>query len=208
MKLLDTAYAKLYDRFLDPLERRGLAAQRAQLLGGLTGEVLEVGSGTGANLAHYRDGIHLTMTEPLPQMVEQLRPRAERERPGTQVIAAPAERLPFDDASFDAVVSTLVLCSVGDLDAAVAEMRRVLRPGGQLVVIEHVRAQGRALTVQKVWEPAQKVLGRNCHMTRDTRAALERAGFDTTRVSDTDMPGAPSALFPTIVGIATPGPGS
>lgn len=203
MKLLDTAFARFYDRLVSPMERRGLAEQRAQLLGALSGDVLEVGAGTGANLAHYPDAVtSLTLTEPLPQMVQQLRPRAERERPGTAVIAAPAERLPFDDASFDAVVTTLVLCSVTDLDRAIAEMRRVLRTDGQVIVVEHVRADGRALTVQKIWEPAQKVIGRNCHMTRDIRAALERGGFDTSGVVDTDMPGAPAALFPAIIGIA------
>jgi ubiquinone/menaquinone biosynthesis C-methylase UbiE len=204
MKILDTVFAKAYDRFTAPMEKRGLGAQRAQLLGGLSGEVLEVGSGTGVNLAHYPDSIHLTMTEPLPQMVEQLRSRVERERPGTRIIAAPAEQLPFDDDSFDVVVTTLVLCSVDDLDAAVREMRRVLRDGGQLVVIEHVRAEGRALTIQRAWEPVQKVVGRNCHMTRDIRAALQRGGFETGAVAGRGMPGAPSAVFPAIIGIATP----
>lgn len=208
MQILDTAFAKLYDRISAPLERRGMAEQRAQLLRGLAGDVLEVGAGTGANLAHYPAGVTLTLTEPLPQMVQRLRPRAEQERPGTRVVQAPAEHLPFDDASFDAVVSTLVLCSVADVDQAVAELRRVLRPDGRLVVVEHVRASGRALTVQKVWEPAQKVIGRNCHMTRDIRAALQRGGFDTSSVADRDMPGAPSALFPAIAGVATPTPGA
>jgi len=205
MKLLDTLFARFYDRFTSPLEKGGLADQRGQLLRGLAGDVLEVGAGTGANLAHYPAAVtSLTLTEPLPQMTQQMRARVARERPATTVIEAAAERLPFADASFDAVVATLVLCSVGDLDAAIAELRRVLRPDGRLVVIEHVRADGRALTAQKIWEPAQKVIGRGCHMTRDIRGALEDGGFDTSDVTDQEMPGAPSAMFPAIVGIATP----
>ena len=203
MSVLDNLFARYYDTLVAGLERKGMAQRRAELLGGISGDVLEIGAGTGANLEVYPATVtSLTLTEPLAPMAQRLREHVERARPGTTVIEAPAERLPFADQNFDVVVSTLVLCSVDDPAAAVAEMHRVLRPGGQAVIVEHVGAQGRARIAQRIWEPAQKVLGRNCHMTRDTRAALDAGGFDTSSVVDTDMPGAPSAMFPAISGIA------
>ena len=204
MNLLDSAFARWYDRLSEPLERHGLADRRRQLLATVGGDVLEVGAGTGRNLGFYPAGVRLTLTEPSPPMVAKLRERAGRVRPEAALVEAPAEALPFDDGSFDAVVTTLVLCSVDDLHAAARELRRMLRPDGRLVVIEHVAATGGPSVVQRVWEPAQKVLGRNCHVTRDTRAALEAAGFDTAGLMDQTMPGAPAAVFPAIVGVALP----
>lgn len=202
MNILDHAFARFYDNLAGPMERRGLADRRAQLLGALEGEVLEIGAGTGANLAAYPDGVTLTVTEPSAPMAVRLREHVGRDRPDTRVVEAPAEKLPFADGSFDAAVSTLVLCTVHDPLAAIAELRRVLRPGGRLVVIEHVVAKGRGRYAQRVWEPAQKVLARNCHVTRDTRQYLETSGFDTSGVVDIAMPGAPAAVFPAISGIA------
>lgn len=202
MNLLDHAFARFYDTLSGPMERKGLADRRAQLLGALEGEVLEIGAGTGANLAVYPEGVTLTVTEPSGPMAQRLRQRVALERPDATVVQAPAEDLPFPDGSFDAVVSTLVLCSVTDPLAAVSEIRRVLRPGGRLVVIEHVIAKGRGRYMQRAWEPAQKVVGRNCHLTRDTRQILDTGGFDTSGVVDIAMPGAPESLFPAISGIA------
>jgi ubiquinone/menaquinone biosynthesis C-methylase UbiE len=126
--------ALLYDPFLALGERRGMAAHRRALLADVRGRVLEVGAGTGLNLPYYPEAVDLVLTEPDPSMLRRLRRRAP-------AVAAPAEALPFDDASFDAVVSTMVLCTVADPVAAVREMRRVLRPGGRLVFIEHQRAE-------------------------------------------------------------------
>lgn len=204
MNVLDTLFAGLYDRLAAPIERSGMAEQRRQLLRDLTGDVLEIGAGTGHNLDFYAEDVTLTVTEPSPPMVAKLREHLARSRPDATLVQAPAERLPFDDASFDAVVTTLVLCSVDRLPQAVDEMRRVLRPEGRLAVIEHVSTPGGPSVPQRVWQPAQKVLARNCHITRDTRSALEAGGFDTSGVVDITMPGAPAALFPAIVGIALP----
>lgn len=205
MNVLDSIFAKLYDRISAPMERKGLAEQRRHLLGSLTGDVLEVGAGTGRNVALYPDTIAtLTLTEPSPPMVDKLREQVALVASDATVVAAPAERLPFADDSFDAVVTTLVLCSVDDLDGAVAEMHRVLRPDGRLVVVEHVATTGGPSTLQRLCDPAQHVLGRNCHLTRDIRSALNRGGFDTSGVLDAVLPGAPAALFPAITGIAVP----
>lgn len=203
--VLDSLFARFYDRLTRPMERHGLAGQRQQLLGGLAGSVLEIGAGTGANLGSYPEAVtSLTLTEPSPPMIERLRQRVAGSDRDAEVVLAPAEDLPFDDAAFDAVVTTLVLCSANDLDAAARELRRVLRPDGQLVVLEHVATAGGPSLPQRIWDPAQHVLGRNCHLTRDTRAALDRAGFDTSTLVDGVMPGAPAVLFPTISGVATP----
>lgn len=205
MNVLDSVFARFYDRLSEPVERKGLADQRRQLLGALSGSVLEVGAGTGRNLQFYPAAVtSLTLTEPAPAMLSRLRAEAAKRRPDAVVVEAPAESLPFDDGAFDAVVTTLVLCSVDDLDTAARELRRVVRGDGQLVVVEHVATAGGPSLPQRLWNPAQKVLGRNCHLTRDVRAALERAGFDTGGLIDTTMPGAPAAMFPVIRGIATP----
>ena len=205
MSILDSVFARFYDRLTEPTERKGLAELRRQLLSGLSGSVLEIGAGTGHNLPFYPETVtSLTLTEPSAPMYSRLRERVTRDEIDAVVTDAPAENLPVEDDSCDAVVTTLVLCSVDDLDGAVKELRRVLRPDGQLVVIEHVARSGGASLPQRVWDPVQHVVGRNCHVTRDTRAAVERAGFDTGTLVEGVMPGAPGVLFPMISGIAVP----
>lgn len=119
--------AALYDA--GARRSRALEAERARLLAGARGRVLEIGAGTGLNARHYPPGVEVVYTEPDAAM--------ERRVP---LVQAPAEDLPFDAASFDTVVSTLVLCSVSDLERAIAEIRRVLAPHGTLLFLEHVRA--------------------------------------------------------------------
>lgn len=205
MNVLDTVFATVYDRMTAPMERSGLAERRQQLLSDLSGSVLEVGAGTGRNLESYPDAVtSLTLTEPSGPMLTKLRAHVTKVRPDAEVIEASAEDLPFEAASFDAVVTTLVLCSVDNLDKAVHELRRVIRSDGRLVVVEHVAASGGPSLPQRMWEPAQKVLGRNCHLTRDTRRALEAGGFDTGGVVDATLPGGPALMFPAILGIALP----
>src|SRR5580704_7719832 len=136
MSLRTTFFALTYDRQIARAEKAGLRAFREHLLAGLTGDVLEIGAGTGTNLPCYGPAItSLTLTEPQPPMLR----RRER-RPSATVLRAPAEDLPFDDHTFDVAVSTLVLCGVDDQPRALRELRRVLRPGGTLLFLEHVRA--------------------------------------------------------------------
>ena len=203
---LDSLFARVYEPLMAKTEKEGLADLRRQLLGDLSGDVLEVGAGTGLNVEVYPETVtSLTFTEPSAPMAARLRQRVEQARPSATVVDASAEQLPFDDASFDAVVCTLVLCSVTSPTAAAREMRRVLRPDGRLVVIEHVAApDGWAATAQRALTPVQKVAGRNCHLTRNTRATLDAAGFDTSTVVDFHLPGGGAALFPAIQGVATP----
>lgn len=156
---------------------------RRELLAELDGEVLELGAGTGLNLPHYPASVRrLVLTEPDRHMRARLADRVASSPPAVdavEVVDAPADRLPFADASFDAAVSTLVLCSVPDQRDALAEIRRVLRPGGRLVFLEHVAADHRPRrhAWQRRLEPLWKRLFGGCHLTRHTLAAIETAGF-------------------------------
>ncbi|MGH3327725.1 MAG: methyltransferase domain-containing protein [Streptomycetales bacterium] len=170
-------FAALYDALSRCGERAWVGPVRAGLVRDLGGEVLEVGTGTGLNLPHYRAASRVVAAEPDPAMRRRLRPRLSEARVPVEVSDAAAEELPFDGDSFDAVVYTLVLCSVGNLGRALAEGRRVLKPGGRLVVFEHVRASGRMGTLQDRADVLWPRIAAGCHLNRDTRTAIERAGF-------------------------------
>jgi SAM-dependent methyltransferase len=133
--------AAIYDPFFWAAERAGLAARRRALVQQATGRVLEIGAGTGLNARHYPDHADLVLSEPDEAMADRLRDRvAGLRRPATIVLAG-ADALPFGDDEFDTVVSTLVLCTVPDQAAALREVHRVLRPGGRLLFIEHIRSE-------------------------------------------------------------------
>ena len=145
--LRDKLFALSYDRLMASTESAGLAEIRARLLADATGDVLEVGAGTGAQpSAYYGSAVRtLTLTEPDPSMLRRLQRSASDAGRSSTVLRAPAEDLPFDDGTFDTVVCTLVLCGVDDQPRAVREIRRVLRPGGCLLFVEHVRSDDEAL---------------------------------------------------------------
>lgn len=162
----------------------GVAAHRDELLAGLSGRVLEVGAGTGRNFAHYPDAVtDVVAVEPEPYLrrraIEAAEAAAARGAgPAIAVGDATADDLPVDDGSFDAVVFSLVLCSVPDQRAALAEARRVLRPGGELRFYEHVIAQTPRLAAwQRRLDVLWPRLGGGCHLSRDTLAAIQQAGF-------------------------------
>ncbi len=171
-------FAALYDWLGGAMERGWMGERRARLLTEARGTVLEIGGGTGANLPHYRDVERVTVSEPDPFMRRRLRPKLGAARVPVVVSEAGAEALPFPDGSFDTVVSTLVLCTVPDQRAALDEIRRVLRPGGRLLFIEHVRAEGSVARWQDRIEPLWSCLLGGCHPNRDTLAAIEAAGFE------------------------------
>jgi len=203
MSLYGKLFARLYDRGLAATEAAGLAARRAALLGGARGRVLELGAGTGLNLAHYPAGLtELVLTEPDAPMLARLRERAARADVPATIVAAPAERLPFPDASFDTVVATLTLCTVADVPAALREVRRVLVPGGRLLFIEHVRAgDARAARHQDRLHPLWLRVGHGCHCNRATLAAIEDV-LDVQEVEHGHMPRAPRIVQPLIAGTA------
>ena len=201
MGLRSRLFALTYDRQLAKVEKAGLGEQRRRLIGGASGRVLEIGGGTGANLRHYGPGVELTVTEPDEPMLKRLRRRVDAEAPETAVVQASAEALPFDDASFDTAVSTLVLCGV-DQARALGELRRVLRPGGRLLFLEHVRSEdpGRAH-----WQDRVNFLNRFvacCDCNRTTLASIEAAGFEVEEVEHTELAKTPPFVRPLIVGTA------
>jgi ubiquinone/menaquinone biosynthesis C-methylase UbiE len=200
-------FAALYDRLLSGTERAGLRDMRAELLAGARGRTLELGAGTGLNLAHYTDAVtELVLTEPDPHMARRLRKRLEEEPPApgrVEVIEAQAERLPFEDQSFDTVVSTLVLCSVESPGGAAAEIARVLKPDGRLLYLEHVRSGDPAVARwQDRLERPWGWLGAGCHPNRDTLAQLEATGLLAEPVERDQMPKAPPIVRPLVRGEA------
>src|SRR5258708_34646179 len=137
MSLSGWLFACIYDRMTASVEAAGLRAHRERLLGSASGRVLEIGAGTGANLPFYREGVEaITVAEPEAPMARKLARRLREQRPDIALVQAPAEQLPFGDAQFDTVVSTLVLCTVSDLPQALSEVGRVLKPDGRLLFIE------------------------------------------------------------------------
>lgn len=205
---MSSLMATLYDRIMEPTEAACMRDWRRALLSRARGEVLEIGSGTGANVAHYGESVRsVTFTEPDDGMRSRLEQKLlERPRPWDhRVVPVAVEELPFDDDVFDTVVSTLVLCSVNEPLHAVEELRRVLRPGGELLFIEHVAAEPgtRRRLWQRIVNPVWKRVAGNCHCTRETGTTLEAGGFEIVDVTSASMRKAPSFVRPTIRGVAT-----
>jgi ubiquinone/menaquinone biosynthesis C-methylase UbiE len=198
--LLARLFAALYDRGAGPAEAAGLRERRSRLLADLTGDVLEIGAGTGINVEHYPSSASVVLLEPDPHMRRRLDERLAASDRSLQVVEGSAEALPFPDASFDAVVVTLVLCSVAHLDRALAEIRRVLRPGGRLLLIEHVRGEGKLGTAQDVIAPVSRLLI-SCAPNRRTADAVRAAGFDLAEEQFRIEAAAPW-VRPGIVGVA------
>jgi len=198
--------ALIYDRFTRGVEVACLGQWRSELLGDLQGQVLEVGAGTGVNLPYYPPTLtRLILSEPDPHMRRQLSRKVRAlGREGVEVLDASLERLPIPDVSCDAVVSTLVLCSVPQPELALAEIHRILKPGGRFVFLEHVAAEDRPrrLKWQRRVEPIWKRVSGNCHLTRRTGAAIAEAGFTIADVKRESMRKAWSLVRPTIRGVA------
>jgi ubiquinone/menaquinone biosynthesis C-methylase UbiE len=198
--------AAVYDRFTRGSNEACLDLWRAQLLRDLSGEVLEVGAGTGVTLPHYPKTVtRLLLCEPDPHMRRKL--QVKRDAAGAkhvEISDASLEALPAAPASLDAVVCSLVLCSVPDQQAALKEIQRVLKPGGKLVFLEHVAADGKPnrLKWQRRIEPVWKHLMGNCHLTRRTEAALTAAGFRIERIERESIRKALPIVRPSIRGVA------
>ena len=204
MGLRSRFFESTYDRFSNGNEKAGLAEMRRDLIACASGDVLEIGGGTGANLGYYGAGVEsLTVTEPEPPMLKRLQRKAREQNSPATVLRAPAEDLPFEDASFDTVVSTLVLCGVDDQPRAVRELRRVLRPGGRLIFIEHVRSDDPGVArMQNRMNPVNRFMV-CCDCNRPTLETIRSAGFEVTELEQTELPKAPPFVRPLIVGTAT-----
>ncbi|HEV3173138.1 MAG TPA: methyltransferase domain-containing protein [Actinocrinis sp.] len=175
-------FASWYPKLAAATDRAGFGERRAQMLAGLRGPVVEVGAGSGQNFEHYPTTVtRLVAVEPEPTLRAKARAAAPSAPVPVEVVAASAHELPFADASLDAIVACLMLCSVTDQAAVLAEFRRVLRPSGQLRFLEHVRSDNayaalaqKSLDATLLWT----ALGAGCHCSRNTEAAIRAAGFD------------------------------
>ncbi len=198
--------SRLYDRLMGPAEEVCLRRWRREILAGLAGRVLEIGPGTGLNLPLYPPAVRqLMLAEPDRHMRARLEAKVPDAPVGAvDVVDAVASTIPEDDAAFDAVVCTFVLCSVPDQTAALAEIRRVLRPGGTLAFLEHVAAEGPSsrLRWQRRVGPVWTVLSGGCHLTRRTGDAIAAAGFEVTRSASRRIRPAPSIIGPALRGLA------
>jgi ubiquinone/menaquinone biosynthesis C-methylase UbiE len=201
-------FARVYARLRPMMDRQGAAEHRTQVLAGITGRVVEVGAGDGANFAHYLPAVtEVVAIEPDPYLRAQSAQRAaEAVKVQIEVVDGTAEHLPVADGSADAVVMCLVLCSVSNQAAALAEAFRVLRPGGELRFYEHVAAEpgGRLARVQRIADATvwPWLMG-GCHVGRDTAAAITAAGFVIEELDRFDFPpGQPSPAAPHMLGRA------
>ncbi len=176
-------FARVYER-LTASEEDEVGPLREELLAGLSGRVIEVGAGNGHNFEHYPSSVsHLLAVEPEPFLRKKAIERAKDAPVEVEVVDGVAENLPAESESFDAGVACFVLCSVEDQSAALTELRRVVRPGGELRFLEHVVANGRGFSrAQRVADRTfWPLVAGGCHASRDTKAAIERAGFEIER---------------------------
>ncbi len=195
-------FARIYGPTLWPGERRGMRALRRTLLANARGRTLEIGAGTGLNLAHYPDGLdELVVAEPDPAMRRRLERKVHEIGRDARVIDAPAEQLPYADGSLDTVVSTLVLCTVDNPDLVLRELTRVLRPDGQLLLIEHVRSESpRLARWQDRCERPWQAFARGCRCNRATSQLLAAHGLSLTELHSTTWKAMPPIVRPLVVG--------
>jgi SAM-dependent methyltransferase len=197
-------FARLYALTSPGMERKGVAEHRAEMLAGIAGRVLELGAGNGLNFAHYPAAVtDVVAVEPEPYLRERATGAAAEAPVPVTVVAGRADALPAADGAFDAAVASLVLCTVPDQAAALAELRRVLRPGGALHFYEHVVGRGRLGATQRcidrsgIWP---RVAG-GCHSARDTAAAIAANGFAIERCRRFGFPIGPIPV-PHVIGVA------
>jgi SAM-dependent methyltransferase len=206
--LNERLFAAYYPKLVERSERAGQRETRRQLIAEARGRTLELGAGSGLNLRHYTAAVtELIITEPSPHMLAHLRTEL-RERPPAagswKLVEAGAEELPFEDGSFDTVVCTFVLCTVPDPDRAVAEVARVLAPGGRMLFLEHVHAgEGTALgRFQDLVELPHRYLAAGCYPNRRTGELLERSTLEVERLERGRQPASVPTVRPTIIGAA------
>jgi len=198
-------FAVLYDPFLWVGERAGLGALRRELLGRASGLTVELGAGTGLNLRHYPEDLEeLVLTEPEASMRARLARRLDRSKRRARVLEAQAERLPFADGTVDTVVSTLVLCTVETPDLALQEIDRVLRPGGRLLFLEHVRSESPRLArwQDRLAGPWRR-FAEGCRCNRATVELIRACGLELGNVQEGSWRAMPPIVRPLVAGVAT-----
>lgn len=198
------AFTEVYDRGFKATEEAGLREVRRQALAAASGRTVDIGAGTGANLPLFPPTVsELVLVEPDPHMLRKLRPRLGEASVPAEAIEAGAEALPFEDASFDTVVFTLVLCTVPDPTRSLAEAARVLKPGGKLLFVEHVRAEDPGLARwQDRLERPWRFLADGCHCNRDTASLIEAGQFEQLRLEHGELSKMPPLVRPLVHGSA------
>jgi ubiquinone/menaquinone biosynthesis C-methylase UbiE len=203
MSLYGRMFARAYDHMMSGTEKAQLRALRESLIAGASGRVLEIGGGTGANLPFYNGIESLVVTEPEAPMARRLERRLAEHAVPSELQRVPAEELPFEDGSFDVAVSTLVLCTVDDQPRALGELRRVLKPGGRLMFIEHVRSDEPGLARwQDRLNGLNRIVGHGCNCNRPTLTGIRTAGFTIIGLDRHEMKKAPPFARPLVVGTA------
>ena len=195
---------KIFPWLQDKLESQEMGKQRALALKEVSGDVLEIGLGTGANLSYYGDRVHsLTAVEPSPGMRARAEQRAKETGRTLTLTQHSGKQLPFDDARFDTVVITLVLCTVEDVSAVLREVLRVLRPGGKYCFLEHVASSDpKVRKWQERLNRISKIVGCGCNLNRDTERAIRSAGFAVQKLDRANLCGLTGGFHPLIRGVA------
>jgi ubiquinone/menaquinone biosynthesis C-methylase UbiE len=206
VSLRERLFAAVYDPLSARTEKKFGAELKRELLANARGRVLEIGVGTGLSFAHYPAVEELVGVDPSEPMLRRARRRAAELASDVTLVEAPAEALPFEDKSFDTVVSLAVLCTVDDPSRVLQEIRRVLRPGGRLVFLEHVRSSepGLAQWQDRLERPWGWIAG-GCHPNRRTLDAIEEAGFEVVELERKDLPDIPRLVRPNVLGVARSG---
>jgi ubiquinone/menaquinone biosynthesis C-methylase UbiE len=203
VSVYDRMFAAVYDRLSARTEESFGAELKRRLLASVQGRVLEIGVGTGLSFQHYPPVESLVAVDPSEPMLRRARHRAVELGREVELVEAPAEALPFGGDSFDTVVSLAVLCTVDDQARALSEIRRVLRLGGRLVFLEHVRsADPKLASWQDRLERPWGWFAGGCHPNRQTLEAIEAAGFDVIELEREDLPDIPRLVKPNIMGVA------
>ncbi|WP_329295884.1 class I SAM-dependent methyltransferase [Streptomyces pseudovenezuelae] len=201
-------FARIYPRINAFAEAHGSVEHRQEMLAGIHGRVIEIGAGLGSNFAHYPAQVEqVVAVEPEARLRAVAERAAAKAAVPVEVRAGRAEELPADDDNFDVAVFSLVLCTITDVPAALAEARRVLKPGGELRFYEHVRSERpRFFRAQRLLNPLWGVLGGGCHLTRDTERAIQAAGFTVKEIRRFDflINGRANPASPSIIGTARP----
>ena len=207
-RLYDATWGRAFAWGYDAFQRRsceaGMEARRHEVLSRAEGRTLEIGSGTGINLHHYGPGVtELVLSEPDRHMVSLLRRKVDGSGRAATVVQAPAESLPFEDQSFDTATLVYVLCTVPDPGAALREIARVLKPGGRLLFVEHVRSPepGLARWQDRLHGP-WRVFANGCHCNRDTVAAMEGSPLEVVELERSEIPKVPALVRPMVAGAA------
>jgi ubiquinone/menaquinone biosynthesis C-methylase UbiE len=205
VSIRDRIFAAVYEPLSLRAEKTFGAELKSALLADANGRVLEIGVGTGLSFLHYPEVDELVGVDPSEPMLRRARRRAEKVGRDVPLVEAPAEALPFEDDSFDTVVSLTVLCTVEDPARTLGEIRRVLRPGGRLLFLEHVRSSDpkRARAQDRFERPWGWISG-GCHPNRRTLNEIETAGFEVTDLEESEIEHVPSLVRPHITGTAVP----